>query len=135
MSFPFVSRARFEDLQHRLDEKNRELQELRKQHARVVDEINFRSTGFHIYPEFAASEQTDAPRVRPAPDPLNEQDKQPEEIFSTRMRTRLQSVEQKNLVDFEKRRKESTEITTSKKDAADLIEQALSEGDELAQQA
>lgn len=135
--FPFVSRARFEELRERLQEKQKELSELQLQHMRVVDEINFRSTGFHLYPQFAKSEeQAEATRRRAVVDPLNEQPEQPEEIVSSRVRNRLQSIEQRNFTDFAaNRKKESSLVEASKQKAANALEEALTEGDQLAEQA
>jgi hypothetical protein len=53
MKWPFVSRARFEDREQQILELKKELAETKLAHARVVDEINFRSTGFHLDPRFA----------------------------------------------------------------------------------
>jgi len=52
MHWPFVSYARFEMLQERLRDVRDELDQVKHEHRRVTDEINFRSSGFHLYPEF-----------------------------------------------------------------------------------
>jgi hypothetical protein len=53
MKWPFVSRARFEDREQQILDLKKELAETKLAHARVVDEINFRSTGFHLDERFA----------------------------------------------------------------------------------
>jgi hypothetical protein len=55
MRFFFVSRARFEDREKQILELKQELVELKFEHARVLDEIVFRSTGFHTDPRFATA--------------------------------------------------------------------------------
>jgi len=52
MHWPFVSYARFEMLQERLRDVRDELDQVKHEHRRITDEINFRSSGFHLYPEF-----------------------------------------------------------------------------------
>jgi len=54
MKWPFVSRARFEDRERQVAELKQELADVKLAHARVVDQINFRSTGFHLDERFAA---------------------------------------------------------------------------------
>lgn len=70
MRWPFVSRARFEDREREVLELKRELAELKHAHSRVVDRINFRSTGFHLDERFAAEDKNDptqTPAAPPAP--------------------------------------------------------------------
>jgi hypothetical protein len=55
MKWPFVSRARFDDRERQIVELKQELVEAKLSYARVVDEINFRSTGFHLDPRFATA--------------------------------------------------------------------------------
>jgi hypothetical protein len=69
MKWPFVSRARFEDRERQVVELKQELAEVRLAHARVVDEINFRSTGFHLDPRFATKAEETAVPVKPAAEP------------------------------------------------------------------
>lgn len=57
MPWPFVLRSRFDDRERRINELLQEIKDLKYAHARVVDEINFRSTGFHIDERFAAKEE------------------------------------------------------------------------------
>jgi hypothetical protein len=67
MRFPFVFRARFEDKERQILELKQELAEVRLAHARVVDEINFRSTGFHLDPRFATQKPEGATSEPAAP--------------------------------------------------------------------
>jgi hypothetical protein len=62
MRFPFVSRARYADRERDILELKEELAELKYAHARVVDEISFRSTGFHIDERFIGKESAAAPQ-------------------------------------------------------------------------
>jgi hypothetical protein len=52
MKWPFVTRARFEDAQKHIAKLETERDALRENYERVTDEINFRATGFHLYPRF-----------------------------------------------------------------------------------
>ena len=61
MRLPFVSRARFDDREREILELKRELADLKYAHARVLDEINFRSTGFHIDERFVTKPDPHAP--------------------------------------------------------------------------
>ncbi len=58
MKWP-ISRSRFEALQA-------EHKELRETYERLLDEINFRSTGFHLFPRFAKVD--DKPPVQAKPE-------------------------------------------------------------------
>jgi hypothetical protein len=75
MRLPFVSRARFEDREQHILGLKKELAELKFEHARVLDEIVFRSTGdmsrgipgFHLDPRFAtAAPPADVAPAQPA---------------------------------------------------------------------
>jgi hypothetical protein len=57
MKLPFVTRARFEDKCAELARLRGELEALRYKHDRVLDEINFRSTGFHLDERFEKKEE------------------------------------------------------------------------------
>jgi hypothetical protein len=72
MRLPFVSRARFEDRELQIDELKQELAELRFKHDRVLDEINFRSTGFHLDPRFATKPDENPPQPAAQPEPEKE---------------------------------------------------------------
>lgn len=63
-SLPFVSRARYADREREILELRRELAEVKYAHARVVDEINFRSTGFHLDERFVKKDE--APQLSAA---------------------------------------------------------------------
>jgi hypothetical protein len=69
MKWPFVSRARFEDREQQILELKKELADVKLTYARVLDEINFRSTGFHLDPRFATKADETAPPVKPAAEP------------------------------------------------------------------
>ena len=66
--FPFVSRARFLDREREILEFRRELADLKFNHERVLDEINFRSTGFHLYQRFDRKEEPVPVAVGPVPE-------------------------------------------------------------------
>lgn len=58
---PFVSKSRYVDGERAIAELKQELKDLRYAHARVLDEINFRSTGFHIDERFVTKESAAVP--------------------------------------------------------------------------
>ena len=65
---PFVSKSRYVDGERAIAELKQELKDLRYAHARVLDEINFRSTGFHIDERFVGKEVATAaaqPETKP----------------------------------------------------------------------
>ena len=69
MNWPFVSAARFADREREILELKRELSEVKHAYNRVVDQINFRSTGFHLDERFVTKEE---PGVTP-PAPKQEE--------------------------------------------------------------
>jgi hypothetical protein len=66
MNFPFVSRARYADREREILELRRELAEARHNYERVTDEINFRSTGFHLYERFVKKDEPQPAIADPA---------------------------------------------------------------------
>lgn len=50
--WPFVFRQLYDDKVAQLAEVRAELVAVKTENRRVLDEINYRSTGFHVYPEF-----------------------------------------------------------------------------------
>lgn len=58
MKWPFVSAARYADREREVLELRRELAEVKARYDRVIDEINFRSTGFHLFERFEKKEET-----------------------------------------------------------------------------
>ncbi len=67
--WPFISQARYEDREREILELKRELAELKYAHARIIDRINFRSTGFHIDERFAKEDAREPSDVQPATAP------------------------------------------------------------------
>ena len=72
MQFPFVSRARFEEKDQLVRELRQDLAELKMTHERVLDEINFRSTGFHLYERFVKKEEPVSTATAEANEPAEE---------------------------------------------------------------
>jgi hypothetical protein len=72
VNWPFVSKARYADRVQEILDLKQELKDLRYAHARVLDEINFRSSGFHLDERFvgkeiAATPQPDVKQEQPNP--------------------------------------------------------------------
>jgi len=66
MNWPFVSRERFIDRERQILDLKRELADVKHAYMRVVDEINFRSSGFHLDERFVKKEDSTAvvPQVK-----------------------------------------------------------------------
>ena len=63
MNWPFVLKFRYLDREREILELKQELKDLKYAHVRVLDEINFRSTGFHLDERFVGKESTPAPQT------------------------------------------------------------------------
>jgi hypothetical protein len=70
MNWPFVLKSRYADREREILELKQELKDLKYAHARVLDEINFRSTGFHVDERFVGKE---AAPVAPQPETKQEE--------------------------------------------------------------
>jgi hypothetical protein len=76
MDSPFVSRARYADREREILELRRELADLRHKYDRVIDRINFRSTGFHLDDRFAAEDVREPEEIKKAAGVASEQPKE-----------------------------------------------------------
>jgi hypothetical protein len=81
MNWPFVSQARFADREREVLELRRELRETREHFERILDEINFRSSGFHLYARYE----------RPA-DPVTVEAKKEPELEPTGVAAAIRAV-------------------------------------------
>lgn len=62
MRWPFVTAARFADREREILGLRQELAETKARYERVIDEVNFRSTGFHLFERFDRKE-SEAPAI------------------------------------------------------------------------
>lgn len=118
MSWPFVTRERYEEVR-------KELRELRDAHERIVDAAYFIQSGYHLYARFEATATTDEPKAAPK-SALVDPKKESEDI-GTNPRTILKTIEAKNITEFEEKRKSLQAL------AAVKLESALEDGDRAAQ--
>jgi hypothetical protein len=128
VTLPFVSRARFADSERRNQELRQDLAALRDTHERVLDEINFRSSGFHLYSRF--EKKAEEPVVIKAAST----DEQPIVNSGTRVRGQLRAIEGKNQAEYEKERRDQQAMDAVRQArAASLMEDAVKAGDQQAQ--
>lgn len=130
MKFPFVSRARFEDKELRIRELQQEIKDLKYSHARVVDEINFRSTGFHIDERFVRAEE-----VLPASAPIAAREPSVGvsgaiEQFGPRMTAIRRGMEATNMISQQEEERKAAEVHEQKQqiEAARRMEEVLRGG-------
>jgi hypothetical protein len=128
MKWPFVSRARFEDREQQILELKKELADMKLAHARVVDEINFRSTGFHLDERFAKKPDDSAAASTPAaaPEELTGISKVISEV-GTRSSAIRRQLELTSLSQMEKAEREAAEgrAMTLRAEAARRLEEVL----------
>lgn len=104
MNWPWVSRARLDAANERIVDLKKELEDLRSVYRRVEDRIVFKSSGFHLYPEFEEVAEPDAP-ISAAPKKdipevdLNSTEKAIQQ-YGPRMRSVVTAIEQENLAAF-----------------------------------
>lgn len=132
MQFPFVSRARFEDRERQILELKQEMAALKEEHARVLDEIVFRSTNFHLHERFDKKrEEPVAPQPEPKAEPLG-----PIADAINRVGTRpsaiRQFMESKTHADYLAEERKAMDVLPSKA-VQDQLERALKLGTERAQ--
>ena len=131
MRWPLVSRARFEDREREVLELKRELAELKHAHSYVVDEINFRSTGFHLDQRFAkkADETPVAATPAAAPQELTGISKVISEV-GTRPSAIRRHMELTSMSQLEKAEKEARDARERNLqiEAARRLEEALQAG-------
>jgi hypothetical protein len=137
--FPFVSRARYSDREREIAELKGELAKLRDRYDRVIDEINFRSTGFHLDERFSAKEQSTP--VAAAPEPSEAEQPTGLEDAIRRVGTRpsavrryLETTSMTGLAEQERIADEARKQAHIDK-ARRLLEQALESGSEKAKAA
>lgn len=132
MQFPFVSRARFEDRERQILELKQEMAALKEEHARVLDEIVFRATNFHLHERFdkkrdepvAVQPESKAEPLGPIADAINR--------VGTRPTAIRQFMESKGTADYLAEERRAIEELPSKA-VQDQIERALKLGTEKAQ--
>lgn len=131
ISWPFVSRTRYADREREILELKRELAEVRHKYDRVVDRINYRSTGFHLDDRFAAEDAHEPAEVKAAqPD---ESPAEPTGIAAaihavgnrpSAIRSYLEQTAQKEFQEKEKAWEEKR-LTSLRAQALDRMEEAL----------
>lgn len=95
--FDFVSRERYE-------EKVAELRDLKEVHERFVDEMNFRSTGFHLHARFATVQEPEAVEQAKPKSALVDAKVESEDLGNN-PRSVLKTIEAKNMSEFEEKQK------------------------------
>jgi hypothetical protein len=122
MEFPFVSRARYLDREREILELKRELAELRYKHDRVLDEINFRSTNFHLDERFVKKEEAQPVMTQTAPAAAEaEKDSEPTGIADAinkvgrRPSAIRQYMESTSATEYQAKEKAFDELTATKR--------------------
>jgi hypothetical protein len=77
MKCPFVLKSRYEDREREIADLRKELAEVKYSYARVVDEITFRSTKFHVDERFVTKDAAAAPQPEVQQEELNPVDTAP----------------------------------------------------------
>jgi hypothetical protein len=134
MNWPFVSRERFIDRERQILDLKRELADVKHAYMRVIDEINFRSSGFHLDERFVSKEAAPVPQVQPKQD-------EPTGIgasiaqVGTRMTALRQHLEMSNVSQLEKAEQEARAAREVELQAmaARRLEEALDMGSKKAQ--
>jgi hypothetical protein len=134
MNWPFVSRERFIDRERQILDLKRELADIKHAYMRVVDEINFRSSGFHLDERFVKKEDSTAvvPQVKEEePTGISRSIAQ----VGTRMTALRQHLEMSNVSQLEKAEQEARAAREVELQAmaARRLEEALDMGSKKAQ--
>jgi len=134
MNWPFVSRERFIDRERQILDLKRELADVKHAYMRVVDEINFRSSGFHLDERFVKKEDSTAvvPQVKEEePTGISRSIAQ----VGTRMTALRQHLEMSNVSQLEKAEQEARAAREVELQAmaARRLEEALDMGSKKAQ--
>jgi len=134
MNWPFVSRERFIDRERQILDLKRELADIKHAYMRVVDEINFRSSGFHLDERFVKKEDSTAvvPQVKEEePTGISRSIAQ----VGTRMTALRQHLEMSNVSQLEKAEQEARAAreVQMQAEAARRLEEALQAGKQKVQ--
>lgn len=130
MNWPWVSRARLDAVTDRLNELKADHAELKLVHRRIVDEVNFRSSGFHLYPEFEKRLEPDPPAAPKKENPeveLNTTEKAIQQ-YGPRIRSVVTAIEQDNLGKFSQQEEKirDVKLREASEKALHLMEDTLS---------